>query len=177
MQAPSSPQPLCSGPRAPHRVLPRRAAKPRRSKKAQRKPNVVFVMTDDQAAEQMRFMPKTNALLAQGGVNFRNSFSTYPLCCPSRATWLTGQYAHNHDVRTNSPPSGGYGKIAPTLFNSLPAWLQKAGYRTAHIGKFLNGYGRTSLDTEIPPDGPSGTGRSTIRTHSLAARTRCTATR
>ena len=108
-------------------------------------------MTDDQAAEQMRFMPKTNALLGQGGVNFRNSFSSYPLCCPSRATWLTGQYAHNHDVRTNQAPSGGYGKIAPTLSNSLPAWLQKAGYRTAHVGKFLNGYGRTSFDTEVPP--------------------------
>ena len=117
----------------------------KKGKKPQKKPNVVFVMTDDQAAEQMRFMPKTNALLGQGGVTFRNSFSSYPLCCPSRATWLTGQYAHNHDVRTNQPPSGGYGKIAPTLSNSLPAWLQKAGYRTAHVGKFLNGYGRTSL--------------------------------
>src|SRR4029453_3970144 len=48
-------------------------------------------------------------------------------------------------------PSGGYSKLAPTLGNSLPAWLQRAGYATGHIGKFLNGYGRTSPGTEVPP--------------------------
>ena len=64
---------------------------------------------------------------------------------------LTGQYAHNHDIRGNTPPAGGYSKLAPHLGNSLPAWLQKAGYYTGHIGKFLNGYGNTSPDTEIPP--------------------------
>jgi arylsulfatase A-like enzyme len=64
---------------------------------------------------------------------------------------LTGQYAHNHGVRGNQLPSGGYSKLAPTLGNTLPVWLQRAGYYTAHIGKFLNGYGTTSPDTEVPP--------------------------
>src|SRR5262245_1798226 len=108
------------------------AAKKKRGKK-QARPNIVMVMTDDQAAEQQRFLPKTNALLGGGGVTFKNSFVNYSLCCPSRSTWLTGQYAHNHDVRTNQSPSGGYGKIRPFLGNSLPAWLQAAGYYTGHI--------------------------------------------
>jgi arylsulfatase A-like enzyme len=126
------------------------AKKAPKGKKKQARPNIVLVMTDDQAAEQQRFMPKTNALLGKGGVTFTNSFVTYSLCCPSRATWLTGQYPHNHGVRTNTPPSGGYSKLAPTMGNTLPAWLQKAGYHTGHVGKFLNGYGTTSPDTEIP---------------------------
>ena len=123
------------------------AKKPKKKKQA--RPNIVMVMTDDQAAEQQRYMPKTNALLDQGGVNFTNNFVTYPLCCPSRSTWLTGQYPHNHGVRSNQFPSGGYAKLDKS--NTLPVWLQSAGYRTAHIGKFLNGYGRTSPDTEVPP--------------------------
>jgi N-acetylglucosamine-6-sulfatase len=125
-------------------------AKTKGSKK-QKRPNVVLVMSDDQAVETQRYMPKTNALLGRGGITFNNSFASYPLCCPSRATWLTGQYAHNHDIRGNTPPAGGYSKLAPFMDNSLPVWLQRAGYYTAHIGKFLNGYGRTSPDTEVPP--------------------------
>jgi N-acetylglucosamine-6-sulfatase len=125
------------------------AAKKKGSKK-QKRPNVVLVMSDDQAAETQRYMPRTNALLGRGGVTFNNSFASYSLCCPSRATLLTGQYAHNHDIRGNTPPAGGYSKLAPFLGNSLPAWLQKAGYYTGHIGKFLNGYGNTSPDTEVP---------------------------
>src|SRR5262249_49730644 len=80
-----------------------------------------------------------------------NSFVNYSLCCPSRSTMLTGQYAHNHGVRGNQLPSGGYGKLRATLGNTLPVWLQRAGYYTGHIGKFLNGYGRDAPDTEVPP--------------------------
>ena len=61
-------------------------------------------MTDDQAVETQRLMPRTNELLGRGGVTFNNNFASYPLCCPSRATWLTGQYAHNHGVRGNQHP-------------------------------------------------------------------------
>jgi N-acetylglucosamine-6-sulfatase len=117
----------------------------------QKRPNIVVLMTDDQHADSVRFMPNVGRLLAAHGITFTNSFVSYSLCCPSRSTLLTGQYAHNHSVRTNTPPSGGYSKLAPTLGNSLPAWLQRAGYATGHIGKFLNGYGRTSPDTEVPP--------------------------
>jgi N-acetylglucosamine-6-sulfatase len=117
----------------------------------QKRPNIVLIMDDDQSVNLQQFLSKTNAAIAAKGVTFDNSFMNYSLCCPSRATMLTGQYAHNHGVRGNQPPSGGYSKLAPTMSNTLPAWLQRAGYYTAHIGKFLNGYGTTSPDTEVPP--------------------------
>jgi N-acetylglucosamine-6-sulfatase len=127
------------------------AAGKKHHKQVQKRPNIVLIMDDDQAAEQQRFLTKTNTALGAHGVTFTNSFVSYSLCCPSRSTLLTGQYAHNDGVRGNSPPSGGYSKLAPTLSNSLPVWLQRSGYATAHIGKFLNGYGTTSPDTEVPP--------------------------
>ena len=113
-------------------------------------PNVVVVMTDDQTVESMRVMANVRRLLGSQGATFRNSFASFPLCCPSRATFLTGQYAHNHRVTDNVPPHGGYQKFAPLQANALPVWLQSSGYRTVHIGKFLNGYGRTN-PTEVPP--------------------------
>jgi N-acetylglucosamine-6-sulfatase len=123
----------------------------KRGHKKQARPNIVMIMDDDQSAEQQRFLTKTNAEIGAHGVTFDNSFVNYSLCCPSRSTLLTGQYAHNHGVRGNQLPSGGYSKLAPTLGNSLPVWLQRAGYYTGHVGKFLNGYGTTSPDTEFPP--------------------------
>jgi arylsulfatase A-like enzyme len=112
------------------------------------RPNVVVLMTDDQTVESMRVMPNVRALVADQGVTFDNSFVSYSLCCPSRATFLTGQYAHNHGVWGNSAPNGGYYKLDST--NTLPVWLQRAGYQTIHLGKYLNGYG-TRSQTEIPP--------------------------
>ncbi len=123
----------------------------KRPKAKQKRPNIVMIMDDDQSAEQQRFLAKTNTAIGRHGVTFDNSFVNYSLCCPSRSTLLTGQYAHNHGVRGNQLPTGGYSKLAPTLGNSLPVWLQHAGYYTGHIGKFLNGYGATSPDTEVPP--------------------------
>ena len=115
----------------------------------QTKPNIVVLMTDDQTVESMRVMTNVNTLLAARGTTFTNSFASYPLCCPSRATYITGQYGHNHTIMGNAAPSGGYDKLAPTHSNTLPAWLRSAGYRTVHVGKYLNGYGR-ARPTEIP---------------------------
>ena len=112
------------------------------------RPNVVVLMTDDQTVESMRVMPNVRTLLADQGVTFDSSFVSYSLCCPSRATFLTGQYAHNHGVWGNGGPNGGYYKLDST--NTLPVWLQRAGYQTIHLGKYLNGYGTVSK-TEIPP--------------------------
>jgi N-acetylglucosamine-6-sulfatase len=123
----------------------------KRTKSKQARPNIVLVMDDDQSVNLQQFLTKTNAAIGRKGVTFDNSFVNYSLCCPSRSTMLTGQYAHNHGVLGNKPPNGGYSKLAPTLGNSLPVWLQRSGYYTAHIGKFLNGYGRTSADTVVPP--------------------------
>jgi N-acetylglucosamine-6-sulfatase len=115
---------------------------------AQTRPNVVVIMTDDQTVESLRVMTNVKQLLRDRGTSFANSFVTNSLCCPSRATFLTGQYAHNHRVMSNVPPSGGYAKLDHG--NTLPVWLQEAGYYTAHVGKYLNGYGRTN-PLEIPP--------------------------
>jgi N-acetylglucosamine-6-sulfatase len=115
---------------------------------APKRPNIVLIDTDDQTQASLRFMPNVKRLLADQGVTFDNSFVSYSLCCPSRATVLTGQYAHNHGVLGNAPPNGGYHKLDHS--NTLAVWLQRAGYRTILIGKYLNGYGKPN-PTEVPP--------------------------
>src|SRR5918997_354704 len=70
----------------------------------QPRPNIVLVMSDDQTVESMRVMANVNALLAREGATFANSFASFPLCCPSRATYLSGQYGHNHTIMGNMPP-------------------------------------------------------------------------
>jgi len=113
------------------------------------RPNVVVLMTDDQTLRSMRAMPRTRALIGDRGARFVNSFVSNSRCCPSRATFLTGQYSHNNGVLTNGLPLGGWQRLRGTS-NWLPTWLQTAGYRTVHVGKFLNHYG---LDDphEVPP--------------------------
>jgi N-acetylglucosamine-6-sulfatase len=113
------------------------------------KPNIVVLMTDDQTLDSMSVMAQTQKLLGEKGTTFTRDFVNYSLCCPSRATLYTGQYAHNHGVLGNGPPVGGYTRLDKS--NWLPLWLQAAGYRTMHVGKFLNGYGRLSAPTEVPP--------------------------
>ena len=132
-------------------LVPAATQAKKQGQKKQKRPNIVLIMDDDQSVNLQQFLTKTNAAIAAKGVTFDNSFVNYSLCCPSRSTMLTGQYAHNHGVRGNQLPSGGYSKLAPTLGNTLPVWLQRAGYYTAHIGKFLNGYGATSPDSQEPP--------------------------
>jgi N-acetylglucosamine-6-sulfatase len=112
------------------------------------RPNVIVIMTDDQTVESLRVMANVRTLLAGQGTTFENSFASFSLCCPSRATFLTGQYAHNHGVLGNSPPAGGYAKLDSS--NTLPVWLQRAGYHTVHIGKYLNGYPGANR-THVPP--------------------------
>jgi N-acetylglucosamine-6-sulfatase len=122
---------------------------PSQPQQSQARPNVLVLMTDDQTVESMRVMTNVNALLAARGTTFANNFASFPLCCPSRATFITGQYGHNHTIMGNAAPTGGYDKLAPTHSNTLPAWLRQAGYHTAHVGKYLNGYGR-ARPTEVP---------------------------
>lgn len=113
-------------------------------------PNVVVLMTDDQRYEDMAPLRQTRRLIGGAGVTFTRSYVSYPVCCPSRATFLTGQYAHNNNVLCLYPwCGGGYGRLKQKEY--LPVWLKRAGYVTAHIGKFLNGYG-----SERAPDVPAG---------------------
>ena len=113
----------------------------------QEQPNVVVLMSDDQTLEEMRFMPATERLIGGAGATFTNTVTNWPLCCPSRATLLTGQYAHNHGVLGNAAPQGGFDQL--NADRTLPVWLQRAGYWTVHIGKFLNGYENSAVG--VPP--------------------------
>jgi N-acetylglucosamine-6-sulfatase len=116
------------------------AAKPR--------PNILVLETDDQTLDEMAVLPNVRRLIGDQGVTFDQNFDSFSLCCPSRATFLTGQYSHNNGVRGNKAPEGGYYKLDST--NTLAVWLQRAGYYTVHLGKYLNGYG-TRSPTEVPP--------------------------
>ena len=111
--------------------------------------NFVVVMTDDQDRASAHRMPRVRRLLAARGTTFANAFASLPLCCPSRATFLTGQYAHNHGVWHNKPPDGGYSAFGGRE-RTLGVWLEEAGYRTAWVGKYLNGYGLDG-DPRVPP--------------------------
>jgi len=113
-------------------------------------PNFVFVLTDDQDASSYtrETMPRTWRLLGREGTSFENHFDATPLCCPSRAAMLTGQYGHNNGVLNNNP---GYGDLLDPD-NVLPVWLERAGYATAYVGKFLNGYEKAVDDKdEVAP--------------------------
>jgi arylsulfatase A-like enzyme len=118
------------------------------------RPNIIFITTDDQTVADMQALPRTQSLVGGNGASFSNSYVSYPLCCPSRATYLTGQFAHNHNVLGNTPPDGGYGMLNDK--QTLPVWLQAASYRTVHIGKMPNGYG--SPDPSYVPPGWSTPG-------------------
>jgi len=115
------------------------------------RPNIVVVMTDDQTLADMEVMPHTRRLIGDRGVTFTNTMVSYPLCCPSRASYMSGQYMHNHGVKSNFPPDGGYDRF--DFSNALGVWLQEAGYYTSHVGKQLNFYGisATSNPTTVAP--------------------------
>jgi N-acetylglucosamine-6-sulfatase len=115
------------------------------------KPNIILIMSDDEDVAAHAFMPKTKALIEDEGTTFANFFISYPICCPSRASILRGQYAHNTEVLDNKPPLGGYEKFDELDLeaSTLGTWLQAAGYRTAMIGKYINRY--TPEKDGVPP--------------------------
>jgi N-acetylglucosamine-6-sulfatase len=114
----------------------------------QGRPNIILVVTDDQTLAQLSAatMPNTLELIGAQGTTFTNAIATTPLCCPSRASMLTGQYGHNNGVLANRP---GYGALSRRQ-STLPAWLRAAGYRTAHVGRWLNGYRKAPGDGAAP---------------------------
>src|SRR5689334_1593023 len=128
------------------------------------RPSFVVIQTDDQTLDQLyaafgqprlQAMPNTLNLIAKRGETFNRYYVSYPLCCPSRVSLLTGRYAHNNGVKGNIQPNGGYFGFSfrAAYTHNLATWLQGAGYRTIHVGKFLNGYGDEpySNGTEVPP--------------------------
>ena len=104
------------------------------------RPNVLLFMVDDMRADELSgpWMRQTRSLIQDPGVTFANSFSPLPLCGPARASFLTGRYAHNTGIRMNKVPSSAFDQLDDD--NTLPVWLDNAGYNTAFLGKYINGY-------------------------------------
>jgi N-acetylglucosamine-6-sulfatase len=116
---------------------------------APERPNIVFVLTDDQFPGTEDAMPALRSNVTSQGVKFTNMISTFPLCCPGRATILRGQYTHNTDIYGNELPRGGHKKFQNQGFedSNVATWLDSAGYQTGLFGKYMNNYrGQT-----IPP--------------------------
>jgi len=111
------------------------------------RPNIVVIYTDDQHWNTLDYLPNVMHRLAAEGIEFTNSFVTTSLCCPSRASFLSGQYTHNHGVWENIPPNGGVESFNDT--STLATSLKDAGYSTSFVGKYLNGYWR--IPDYIPP--------------------------
>ena len=123
---------------------------PQAARSGPRRPNIILISTDDQSVADLRYMPFTRKLIGDAGTRFTDALSPYPLCCPARATLLTGQHAHNHGVLANTPPVGGWEALRDRADKLLPVWLQRAGYRTTFTGKFVNTYPRRDK-TAVPP--------------------------
>jgi N-acetylglucosamine-6-sulfatase len=119
------------------------------------RPNVVFILTDDQdlLLHSLDFMPQTRALIAQKGMTFQQDFVPLSLCCPSRSTILTGLYPHNHKIYNNRAPDGGFAKFEALGHEetTIATALHAAGYRTALFGKYMNNYPRQDDLTHVPP--------------------------
>ncbi len=117
------------------------------------RPNVLFILTDDQDPASLGRMDKVQRHLVNEGVRFERSFVTTPVCCPSRATFLRGQYAHNHGV-SGDPLTGVWEKFRSSgrERSTVATWLDGAGYATGYMGKYMNGYGgEGATTTHVPP--------------------------
>ncbi len=122
------------------------ASAPPDAEAAEARPNILFILTDDLDARSDTRMDNLRALVKLRGITFRNAFVTTSQCCPSRASILTGKYAHNHGVLFNRNAdsrlrsSGQDGATVAT-------WLNRQGYKTIFIGKYMNSYN----STYVPP--------------------------
>ncbi len=119
------------------------------------RPNVLFVLVDDLDSSLMRrqYLPRLYEAVVDRGISFANFFVDVSICCPSRASTLRGQYMHNTQIYTNVYPGGGFQKFRERGLeeSTVATWLQDAGYRTALIGKYLNGYPATVAENYVPP--------------------------
>lgn len=124
---------------------------PVRAARSAEPPSVVVIMTDDQRWDSLWAMPTVQAELIGKGVHFTNAFVSNSLCCPSRASTLTGAYSHTTGVWRNQPPYGGWESFDDR--STVGTWLQAAGYRTGFFGKYLNRYWNPAYATGYVPPG------------------------
>lgn len=113
------------------------------------RPDIVLIITDDQRYDTLKVMPQVQRLLIDGGLRFTRAIITNPLCCPSRATILTGRYSHTTGVYFNGGPHGGWHAFRRSESSTIATALDRVGYRTALFGKYMNGYGGN--DIPVPP--------------------------
>jgi arylsulfatase A-like enzyme len=139
------------GPKPPAAPKPKAAPAPPRAQAG--KPNIILILTDDLDMTHVRYMPQLKRLLVEKGTTFTNSFVTYAVCAPSRASILTGQYAHNHGVLEGRPPRGSFRKFHAEgrEASTIATWLRAAGYRTGLVGKYINYYPLLRDQKYVPP--------------------------
>src|SRR5215212_8132289 len=107
------------------------------------KPNIIFILTDDQPQSTLSYMPNVQRRIKGKGTTFTNAFNVYPLCCPSRAIIQRGQYAHNTGIFGNEPNHGGGYEVFDQLDreqSTMATWIHDAGYYTGYFGKYMNGF-------------------------------------
>ncbi len=120
---------------------------------SRKKPNILFVLADDLDTAEMRYLPRTRALLGGHGTTFDDYFVSNSLCCPSRTTTLRGQYAHNTGVWSNRGDNGGFGRAYANGIeqDTVATRLHGVGYTTSLTGKYLNGYPDAARLDYVPP--------------------------
>ncbi|MCK6540684.1 MAG: sulfatase [Anaerolineales bacterium] len=114
------------------------------------KPNVILILTDDMDFSLAPQMEHTQELIARQGVTFTNYFVTSPLCCPSRSSMIRGQYPHNTNILENTPGFRNFFRNGMEE-ETIAVWLSRAGYETALMGKYMNGYPITAGNNYVPP--------------------------
>jgi N-acetylglucosamine-6-sulfatase len=109
---------------------------------AAEQPNIVLVVTDDLTKRDYLDLGRNLGSFTSGGTFFHNAFVTTTLCCPSRASTLTGLYAHNHRITQHIDPGTGYQQYHAEGYDrrDLPVWLKNSGYETGLVGKYMNKY-------------------------------------
>ncbi|KAI1814972.1 alkaline-phosphatase-like protein [Poronia punctata] len=119
-----------------------------------RRPNVVFILTDDQDVRlgSLDYMPHVRKHLIERGTFYGKHYCTTAICCPSRVNLWTGKLPHNTNVTDVNPPYGGYPKFISQGFNTdyLPVWLQDGGYNTYYTGKLFNAHTVDNYDSPFP---------------------------
>ena len=112
-------------------------------------PSILLIVTDDQRWDTLWAMPELQASLVERGVTFSQSFTTSSLCCPSRASILTGAYPHTTGVYRQGGRYGGFKSFEDST--TIATELDEAGYRTGFFGKYLDTYQSDALSGYVPP--------------------------
>src|SRR5215208_1996694 len=118
------------------------ACAPERNKRLEEaagRPNIILILADDMRADDLEHMPKTLDLIVGEGIDYEKAFVTTPLCCPSRASILRGQYTHNHEIWENARGFKTFKRLGHER-STIATWLREEGYETALLGKYLNAY-------------------------------------